>query len=49
MHVLEHVLARSFKESQSQCHSNAEQPRSRLEPSIAHPPLAHHHYTTTFL
>jgi hypothetical protein len=28
MHVLEHVLARSFKEASSQRHSNAEQPRS---------------------
>jgi hypothetical protein len=34
MHVLEHVLARSFKESQSQRHSNAEQPRSGWSPAL---------------
>lgn len=34
MHVLEHVLARSFKESAAQRHSNAEQPRSGWSPAL---------------
>lgn len=46
MHVLEHVLARSFKESQSQRHSNAEQPSpigaQHCTSSSRRPPLHHH-------
>jgi hypothetical protein len=35
MHVLEHVLARSFKESAAQRHSNAEQPsRADWSPAL---------------
>ena len=47
MHVLEHVLARSFKESQLQSQPAPQQRRAAKigpEPSIARPPLAHHHY-----